>query len=116
VIARALAAALGLRVTERTEGGIAAYRCVLAELHARTKTIVLYRDALELVGTLIESERLPFDRAQLEDIAIAHECFHARWPQADEKAAHAFAASLLGLGDSPALLDEALARYLAGVA
>lgn len=116
MIARALAAELGLRVTERRRGGVAPYRCVISELHARSKTIVLYRDALDLLGTLIDAKSLPFDRAQLEEIAIAHECFHARSSRGSEESAHAFAASLLGLAESPALLDEALARHLAGVA
>ncbi|MGH7659667.1 MAG: hypothetical protein ACRENA_01960 [Vulcanimicrobiaceae bacterium] len=116
MIARALAAALGLRVTERRAGGVAPYRCVIAELHERSKTIVLYRDALELLGRLVDSGRLPFDRAQLDEIAIAHECFHARAPQGSEESAHAFAASLLGLTESPAVLNDALARHLAGVA
>lgn len=114
--ARALAAELGLRVTERRTGGIAPYRCVISELHARSNTIVLYRDALELLKRLIGVENLPFDGAQLEEIAIAHECFHARSPRESEASAHSFAASLLGLAASPALLDDALARYLAGVA
>lgn len=114
MIARALAAQLGLRVTERRRGGLASYRCVISEFHARRKTIVLYRDALELLGALVDRQGLPFERAQLDEIAIAHECFHARAPHAGEHAAHAFAASLLGLAASPALLDRALALHLAG--
>jgi hypothetical protein len=116
VIARALAAELGLRVKEVPLGGVASYRCVVSELRERTKTIVLYRDTLDLLGSLIDAKGLPFDRTQLEEIAIAHECFHARFAKGSEEAAHAFAASLLGLAESPALLNEALARHLAGVA
>lgn len=114
MIARALAAELGLRVMEAPRGGVASYRCVISELRERRQTIVLYRDALDLLGNLIDAKGLPFDRKQLEDIAIAHECFHARSPHGSEEAAHAFAVSLLGLAESPALLDEALARHLAG--
>jgi hypothetical protein len=115
VIAHALAAKLGLRVTERRDGGLASYRCVISELHVRRKEIVLYRDALELLATLISAERLPFELRQLDEIAIAHECFHARSPHGSEDAAHAFAASLLSLTASPALLEQALARHLGGV-
>ena len=116
MIARALAAELGLHVTEEPRGGVASYRCVISELRERSKTIVLYRDALDLLATLIDAKGLPFDRVQLDEIAIAHECFHARSAHGSEEAAHAFAASLLGLAESPALLDEALAQHLAGAA
>jgi hypothetical protein len=115
VTARALAERLGLRVTER-RGGVTPHCCVLSELHERKKTIVLYEDSLELLGRLVDARGLPFERAQLEEIAIAHECFHAQAPGASEADAHAFARDLLRLAASPAMLDDVLARHLAGTA
>jgi hypothetical protein len=102
---------LGLRIVER-RGGTGVARCVISEYHTRSKTIVLYRDSLELLVNLVRERRLPFDPAMLDEIAIAHECAHVRFPKAREADAHAFAQELLGLAASPQLLESALASYL----
>ena len=100
--ARALAARLGARVEVR-EGGLRPARCVISEYHTRSRTIVVYEDTLRLLGA---------DPEGLEEIAIAHECFHVLKPRGDEAGAHAFARAFLGLPESPELLETKLAERL----
>lgn len=102
---------MGVRIVER-RGGYGAARCVISEYHTRTKTIVLYRDSLELLANLVHEQRLPFDPTMLDEIAIAHECAHVRFPRGREADAHTFAQELLGLAASPQLLERAVASYL----
>jgi hypothetical protein len=108
---RAYARALGARIVER-RGGVGRSRCVISEYHTRGKTIVLYRDSLALLARLVAACNLPFDPAQLEDVAIVHECFHLIAPHANEDAAHEFVRVVLGLAASPAVLSQALSKYL----
>lgn len=109
--ASALAESLGVRIVEK-RGGTHARRCVISEYHTRTKTIVLYRDSLELLADVVRERKLPFEAALLDEIAIAHECAHVRAPKTREAEAHAFAQELLDLEVSPAILEEALAQRL----
>ena len=102
---------MGLRIVER-RGGTRGARCVISEYHTRARTIVLYRDSLELLASIVEQRRLPFDASMLDEIAIAHECAHVRSPKAPEADAHAFAEQLLDLAASPRILESALASYL----
>lgn len=111
--ARALAKRLGARVVER-RGGITENRWAISEYNPREKTIVLYLDTLELLSELVVVNDLPFDPDHLDEIAIAHECFHlisgsAHGPQGEEDA-HKFARELLDLPASPELLNELLNR------
>lgn len=111
--ARALAKRLGARIVER-RGGIAEDRWVMSECNSRDKTIVIYLDTLELLSELVAVNDLPFDPERLDEIAIAHECFHlisgsGHGPQGEEDA-HKFARELLDLPASPGLLNELLSR------
>ena len=108
----ALARRLGASVERRT-GGLRPGRCVLAEYHTRPRTIVVYEDALAVASAAARDERLQFGDEILEELAIAHECFHILDPGGSEEGAHAFAAAFLKLPTSPAVLERALARYLA---
>ena len=111
MIARRLAQRFGAKIVER-RGGMAPFRCVISELETRGPTIVLYRDTLELLAQLVVAQRLPFEPQSLDEIAIAHECFHLRWSRAPEERAHEYARALLQLPASPALLESALRGYL----
>lgn len=105
---RVLAGRLGARIVER-RGGITEDRWVLSEYHARQKTIVLYRDTLEMLAELVLVRDLPFDVERLDEIAIAHECFHLLFPgRSGEGRVHQFVQELLDLPASPQLLEEAL--------
>lgn len=109
---RALADRLGARIVER-RGGIAQDRWLISEYHTRHKTIVLYRDTLEVLADLVVARDLPFDVERLDEIAIAHECFHLLFPGTKgggEERVHAFVQELLELPASPALLQRALAE------
>ncbi len=113
VNARALAKRLGARIVER-RGGISEDRWVMSECNPRDKTIVLYLDTLELLSEFVIISDLPFDPEHLDEIAIAHECFHmisgsTHGPQGEEDA-HKFARELLDLPASPELLNELLSR------
>ena len=110
--ARALAQRLGARIVER-RGGISESRWVISEYDPRSKTIVLYRDTLELLSELVAVHDLPFDHEELDEIAIAHECFHLMLGRkGSEERAHAFAQEFLDLMASPSLLNEALATHI----
>lgn len=111
--ARALAKRLGAKIVER-RGGLGEDRWVISELNSRDKTIVIYLDTLELLTDLVITSDLPFDAEHLDEIAIAHECFHlisgsAHGPQGEEDA-HRFARELLDLPASPELLNDLLKR------
>lgn len=108
MIAPRLLRRAGATIVER-RGGITPYRCVISEVETRTRTIVLFRDTLELLGKLIETHSLPFDRYGLDDIAIVHECAHLRWPTATEARIHRYVRRILRLRASPVLLGEVLA-------
>ena len=112
---RQLASKLGARIVER-RGGISENRWVISEYESRNKTIVVYRDTLELLAELVAVQDLPFDVERLDEIAIAHECFHLLFPgkRGDEEGAHAFAQELLELATSPAVLSDALASHMGG--
>jgi len=108
---RELANRLGARIVER-RGGISETRWVISELETRTKTIVVYRDTLELLAELVAVQDLPFDVERLDEIAIAHECFHLMFPgKRGEDRVHAFVQELLELVESPAILNDALAAH-----
>ena len=111
--ARELAKRLGARVVER-RGGVGEDRWVISEFNPREKTIVVYLDTLELLSELVLVNDLPFDPEHLDEIAIAHECYHlvsgsAHGPQGEEEA-HRFARELLDLPASPELLNDLLNR------
>ena len=111
--ARALAKRLGAKIVER-RGGIGEDRWVISEFNAREKTIVIYLDTIELLSELVVVNDLPFDPEHLDEIAIAHECFHmisgsSHGPRGEEDA-HRFARELLDLSASPELLNELLSR------
>lgn|GEM_PF-3210587 len=113
MIARTLAKRLGAKIVER-RGGLGEDRWVISEFNSREKTIVIYLDTLELLSELVLVNDLPFDPEHLDEIAIAHECFHmvsgsAHGPQGEEDA-HKFARELLDLPASPELLNELLSR------
>jgi len=113
VKARELAKRLGARVVER-RGGVGEDRWVISEFNPREKTIVVYLDTLELLSELVLVNDLPFDPEHLDEIAIAHECYHlvsgsAHGPQGEEEA-HRFARELLDLPASPELLNDLLNR------
>jgi hypothetical protein len=113
VNARALAKRLGARIVEK-RGGIGENRWVISEFNSRDKTIVIYLDTLEMLSELVVVNDLPFDPDHLDEIAIAHECFHlisgsGHGPQGEEDA-HKFARELLDLPASPELLNELLSR------
>jgi hypothetical protein len=112
---RELANRLGARIVER-RGGISDQRWVLSEYETRNKTIVVYLDTIELLAELVAVQDLPFDVERLDEIAIAHECFHLLFPgkRGEEERAHAFAQELLDLVTSPAVLSEALASHMGG--
>lgn len=107
--ARALAKKLGVRITER-RGGITEDRWVISEYNPREKTIVLYLDTLELLSELVLVNDLPFDPEHLDEIAIAHECFHVIFGKGthNEEDAHRFTRELLELPASPLILNELL--------
>jgi len=108
--ARALAERLGARIVER-QGGISENRWIMSEYQVRNKTIVLYRDTLDMLADLVATRDLPFDIEHLDEIAIAHECFHLLFGgKGGEARAHQFVQELLDLPESPALLDRALAE------
>jgi hypothetical protein len=109
--ARALAKRLGVRVMER-RGGITEDRWVISEYNTREKTIVLYLDTLELLSELVTVNDLPFNPEQLDEIAIAHECFHVIFGKGthNEEDAHRFTRELLELPASPELLNELLSK------
>ena len=109
---RELVNRLGARVVER-RGGISETRWVLSEFESRNKTIVVYRDTIELLAELVAIRNLPFDVERLDDIAIAHECFHLMFPgKRGEDRVHAFVQELLDLPESPAVLNDALAAHI----
>ena len=110
---RELAGKLGARIVER-RGGISENRWVISEYETRNKTIVVYRDTLELLAELVAVQDLPFDVERLDEIAIAHECFHLLFPgkRGNEERANSFAQELLDLVISPAVLNDALAAHM----
>ena len=111
MIARRLAACLGATIIER-RGGMGAQRYVISEFHTRTNTIVVYADTLEVLAELVVAHALPFDRDQVLEIAIAHECFHLANRQGSEVEAHAFVRDLLDLAQSPAILSDLLPDFV----
>jgi hypothetical protein len=110
---RALAQRLGARIAER-RGGVSSERWVISEYNPRERTIVLYLDTLELLSELVVVNDLPFDPDRLDEIAIAHECYHVIFGSTKgmhrEADAHAFTRELLDLAASPALLNEILSQ------
>lgn len=129
---------LRIRVDVRN-GGVTSRQFLIAQFYTRKRRIVLYRDTIDLVSTLIKILELEqvFPLARLTSIALAHELYH--WAEADadgatlrarfrypsfvlgpvriygrvmaatELAAHGFAQGLCDLSRSPALLTVLLA-------
>jgi len=107
---RAIAKALGIRVTHRPlpPPGLVSLR-LRSEYLTNSATIVLYDEPLAELAHLICAKRPALANLNLEALHIAHEIFHhleAGRPSTSEKAAHAFVAELLCLDFSPEELDS----------